>query len=678
MSKLDEGVKKAELVALQLSFGVNFKKNISILENYLPSLHKIFSKYQPADKVIKMDSNGYPNIFDSKGTPVYPENPEAYTKKQVDYFFRNSDPSVIKFRKKETIETGYIHQKFMSEINSVKYKTSYSRGDIDFCPTLFIYGVGFGYHINKIIEHLDVRNLCIYEPDFDCFYFSLFVVDWGKIVNYFSATGRNLEIVLGDKVEDAVRQLSLFFDRIGYYNLVQTQTFKHLSSSKINNVNQVIKNDISKLASAIGYYDDEKVGFAHTYENVGKGCAIGARSLGQRGDLAKDTLVLVGNGPSLDRAKEFLEAVKGKLPILSCGTTLGSLQRMGIKPDLHVEQERALSTFQWIKNDTTSEFRKGIRFVAMNTVYPPVLDLFDDPKIYVKPNDLGCQFLIENMVEEAGNSIAVADCGNPTVTNFGASLAMLLGYRNVILVGVDLGMRDPEDHHSKYSVYSTTDILVKNFRDKILSRGYFKQAANFGGSVYTTTVLDKSRMSFEDIIKRYKMKFLNTSDGILIKGSLPIDITDISVENLDGSAINNLDDRLIRSFRKNVVSLEDKDVVLERLNVVKKYLVDVRKFLNRTVTSQSDVHACLRDLHYYTKSYAKENAFFYMLIKGTVEYFSCIVTANIFDCDDEYLPDLYSAYADIFERYMYEISEDMLKNLFEFSAFDSYSQMVND
>ncbi|NVK31295.1 MAG: hypothetical protein HWE20_09840, partial [Gammaproteobacteria bacterium] len=205
-----------------------------------------------------------------------------------------------------------------------------------------------------------------------------------------------------------------------------------------------------------------------------------------------------------------------------------------------------------------------------------------------------------------------------------------------------------------------------------------KQAANFGGSVYTTTVLDKSRMTFEDIIKRYKMKFLNTSDGVLIKGSLPVDVDDVSVGDLDGSAINNLDFRLEKSFRKDVVDLDDKNIIFERLNVVEEYLAGANKLLNRTVTSESDVHTCLRDLHYYTKGYSKNNMFFYMLVKGTVEYFSSIVASNIYYCEDSQVPELYSVYVKVFERYMFEISEDMLNNLFEFSTFDSYSQMVND
>ncbi|NVK00086.1 MAG: motility associated factor glycosyltransferase family protein, partial [Oceanospirillaceae bacterium] len=348
MFQLDQSIRKAELVALQLRMEEKFNENIRVLKKRLPSLYKVFSNYKAKNKTVSLDAGGYPNIFDENKSQIYPDNPEEYTRKQVQYYFERSVPSVIRFRKKETVDTGYIHQKFMGELTRVEYSFGSKTKDRRFCPTLFIFGVGFGYHIPSLINDMDVRNLCIYEPDFDCFYWSLFTIDWGEVVDYFSATGRNVEFVLGDKVESVMSQISLFFDRIGIYNLVHISTFKHLSSNKINEVSSFISKDAAKLASAIGFYDDEKVGFAHTYENVRKGFPIASKSLGQRGDLATDTLVLVGNGPSLDRAKEFLESVKGKLPILSCGTTLGSLQRMGIKPDLHVEQERALSTFHWV------------------------------------------------------------------------------------------------------------------------------------------------------------------------------------------------------------------------------------------------------------------------------------------------------------------------------------------
>jgi len=676
MSQLDESIRKAELVALQLSMEAKFNENIRILKKSLPSLYKVFSKYKPHDKTVRIDSNGYPNIFDTNNIPIYPDDPAEYTRKQVQYYFENSTPNVIRFRKKEEIDTGYIHQEFMRELNSIEYEFRDKDEKENYCPTLFIFGVGFGYHIPDLIKGMDVRNLCIYEPDFDCFYWSLFTIDWIEVIEYFSKNGRNIEFVLGDKVDDVMRQITLFFDRIGIYNLVHISTFKHLRSKKVNEVSNIILQDAAKLAAAIGFYDDEKVGFAHTYENVGKGFPIGSKSLGQRGDLAKDTLVLVGNGPSLDRGKRFLESVKGKLPILSCGTTIGSLQRMGIKPDIHVEHERPEAIYHWLANGTSTDFRKGIRFVGMNTVYPKVFDLFDDPKIYVKPNDLGCQFLVENIVEIDGNSLALADCGNPTVTNFGASLAMLLGYRNIILIGVDLGMRDPDDHHSKYSIYASSEIIKENFRKKVTSQGYFEQAANFGGNVYTTTILDKSRMSFEDIIKRYGMRFLNTSDGVFIKGSVPVDIDDISLSSVDGSAIAELDVRLGKAFMRGVVDLEDKDSVMSRLSEFEIFIEGAIRVINRPVSCRGGVHKLLRDLHYFTKGFGENNTFLYMLIRGTVDYFQCMVASNIYFCKNNEVSSLYTRYIQVFEKFAFIIYEDMKSNIFKFDNFNNYDEFT--
>ncbi len=88
----------------------------------------------------------------------------------------------------------------------------------------------------------------------------------------------------------------------------------------------------------LGFFDDEQIGFAHTFHNINAGYAFFSHGAATE---SLPPVLLVGNGPSLDSHVNFIRQHQADSIIISCGTALSSLAKVGIKPDFHVEMERA-------------------------------------------------------------------------------------------------------------------------------------------------------------------------------------------------------------------------------------------------------------------------------------------------------------------------------------------------
>ena len=87
----------------------------------------------------------------------------------------------------------------------------------------------------------------------------------------------------------------------------------------------------------LGFFDDEQQGFAHTIHNINAGYAFFSHGA----DIENlPPVLLIGNGPSLDSHVNFIRQHQADSIIISCGTALSSLAKVGIKPDFHVEMER--------------------------------------------------------------------------------------------------------------------------------------------------------------------------------------------------------------------------------------------------------------------------------------------------------------------------------------------------
>jgi hypothetical protein len=132
-----------------------------------------------------------------------------------------------------------------------------------------------------------------------------------------------------------------------------------------------------------------------------------------------------------------------------------------------------------------------------------------------------------------------------------------MGFRRFFLFGVDLGTKRLEAHHSKLSRYYDKSSKLQSIKTR------FEKTCegNFGGKVYTNLVFFETKRSIESTIRGLNLEVYNTSDGVLIEGSISLRIEDVAKRVQKD--LNK--DKIIRN-----VSLCFKDTYLRRMNLDRK------------------------------------------------------------------------------------------------------------
>ena len=72
---------------------------------------------------------------------------------------------------------------------------------------------------------------------------------------------------------------------------------------------------------------------------------------------------IIANGPSLDDSIDVIAANKDRAILISCGSAISALHKVGIKPDIHVETERTKIVYDFLVNLNDPEYLQDIFFL---------------------------------------------------------------------------------------------------------------------------------------------------------------------------------------------------------------------------------------------------------------------------------------------------------------------------
>ncbi len=640
MSGLESLLGKVELLRLNLEIEARFNKNLEIFKKELPPIYECFQEYTPNELNISLDQAGRVNVCNVKnGHFVYSEAPNVFAEKQYDEYKESPVFQSIFFEtSKSPLHEKYLHVNYMNKLVG-QYKNIKSRKQLtdeavpELIQCMVVMGIGSGHHILKLLQQHDIRNLCLYDPHLDALYTSLHLVDWTPIVNYFARDGYSLELCIGENGHSCMNRLQDFFIRKGIYNIARVYLYKHYDSNDISLLNNLLKAEMKNLSVGIGFYDDERISLSHTVSNYLQGAPVARISLSQRKQFSSKPCVIVGNGPSLDICEEFLIKNQKELVIITSGTGLQTLEKMGIKPDIHIEQERPHVTFNWLKKYQDGDYLKDITLIGLNPVYPKLAALFKEAYIVSKPNDLGTDWLVSLMEQVEGNTLVLADFCNPTVTNAAASIALTLGFREIYLAGVDLGMVDFDKHHASKSAYFHH---IDNMADRYRRQKEIKIKGNFRDEVYTTMVLQTSRINFEQLFEKWQPTVYNLNDGAFIRGAKPTRVSDIVEFVSEGDKSAEVNRLLAKVFnRKNLRSVTSKSDVYKLFFDVEAISEHFCRIFSRNADDLDDVLKILEAAFNSLQRDVKHKSISYLLFSGSINYILAIVSSVLFHLKDE-------------------------------------------
>lgn len=494
-----------------------YKKNKRFFEKNIPHLSGIVSADLP--KNIRIDfTDGDVDLYINENR-FYGIDAVAYAEQQVARYVMN--PSRIEVAapgadEERTPTHLRIFKKFEKSLAKAGILVSHDPVRVD-TATTFVFGLGLGQHLYRLIADTRCREIIICEPEPSFFHASLYCLDWSQL---FKLMKNRIALVLerDEKAAFSYIRWHVNAKNPGVQQVIYHM--KHYSADYLDAVYKEFIENTSLFFDGLGFYDDERLmtrnHLHNVYKNVWKICNPVSTPLNM-------PAVVVGSGPSLNEDINWLKENQENIFIFSGGSSLQVLLKNNIIPDFHCEIENIPMNYELLKPLVDDYFLEDTVLISSSTM--------DTRSAYLFPKRMW--FMREAVMPSTlhGTGIRTIDWQNPTVVNTALSAALTLGFRRVLLLGADFGTRDAAVHHSKDTAYETNEELKK-----VEYRFPEKTKGNFGGVVYTSQHFLTAMRSLDNLIQDFRgASVFNGSDGSFLKRAIPMRSKRFTVEAIPNS-----------------------------------------------------------------------------------------------------------------------------------------------
>ncbi len=457
-----------------------FEKNIRFFYKNLPHFYELIKNIKERNFVLKEH-----NIYDKNGNKIYPNNIHYDSFSLVNNF----EPHVLYstfdswWSEEEFFITGRIINKLIQYADSYGFSL---RLDSNIYPTTVLFGLLGGKHLEILVRYFDFHSLFVYEPNPEFFAISLYFVDYEYI--YEKLQNRFFLWVNGKVEYEAIEKF--------YYERTITSSLVNFYYTAYNH--PLIEDAKAKFqqvkASALrgwGTYEDEIKGVKNHLKNITKYPLLSSA------ENINTPVCIIANGKSLEKNLDFIKKNKDSMILISVGTALKPLMKAGIESDFHIEQERIPTLIEALK-DVLPDYNGY--FVGASVVREEVFEMAKKTLMYAREG-FSFSYFYPQLI---GSSPIVGNAGFA----FGASFS-----NEIYLCGMDLGFRLNEKKHAQGSFYDSL---------KDTSKNGIKIEGNFSDDIYTDSLFLTSKRNIERVIKFKNLKVYNLSDGVKIKGSIPL------------------------------------------------------------------------------------------------------------------------------------------------------------
>jgi hypothetical protein len=515
-----------------------YDANMEALQKFYPKVHKAMLEHQTRAWQLVTDEQGNPNLYHQKRHALFHQDLANESAQLVDYFIEHPFKDDVVLSQRTSVKfRHYLHFSKIAELQPLIEKILTQQSKLpEHVETLIVFGIGLGKHIELLTRQRQIKNLFLCEPNLDFFAASLWVTDWAGIIEQADKEGGRIYLNLGGDGSHYFYDLMSQFYQVGAYSIADT----YMLSSYFNVGMQKAIADLRaelKVVLAMGeYYDHARYGIAHTYHSLLSGQQF-LKNLNtdyKQSPALELPVFIVGNGPSLDHCFDYLKEYRDQVILISCGTALKALYKNDICPDFHAEIEQNRATFDWVSQIKDNEYLKKINLLSVNGIHPDTAALFKATYLCFKDGEAST-YVFHNGLKKNGYQVASLAYAYPTVTNMVINYGIKLGWKYFYLFGVDLGFVDINRHHSQHSAYFKTDgSQAYNYQEH--HGGGVPAVGNFRPQLYTKAEFDVSRKLIEQAISKAgrKIEVYNCSDGVRIKGTIPLLPENILLDKLAG------------------------------------------------------------------------------------------------------------------------------------------------
>ncbi|EPX8819072.1 6-hydroxymethylpterin diphosphokinase MptE-like protein [Campylobacter coli] len=366
-------------------------------------------------------------------------------------------------------------------------------------PFVCIYGIGNALLIKNLAKHY--KHLFVFESEIELFILALSTIDLseelcsGKIYLVDIEEERvDIQLLILFDMKDMFEYLSLYemFVNNSFYKQFCEKTWCETDEFCKKNIEIVIRD--SGLNSNLSFQS-----YFHFLQNIPSMLESipFQRILSQRKNKF-DNAIVVSAGPSLTKQLPLLKACQDKAVIFCADGALSMLEKEGIVPDYVTNldfTDLAMKFFQNKENKT-----------SLN-----ILSCATHPNVAHSLKAENCMIVLRNKALYQRfnfNDFGYIDTGTH-VSHFSYTLALALGFKNIIMIGQDLAFDEEGNSHSKGFDFGEKFSGEENI-DKLKIPAYAGK-----GEVLTHTTWNDYRIKLEYLFacNDQKAKFYNATEG---------------------------------------------------------------------------------------------------------------------------------------------------------------------
>ncbi len=519
--------------AMAVALPLRFEQNMAAFRQYIPHVADMYEAYQPVRSFrLFCNENGQPNLaWLDDDVAVYGKEPYLICETLVTEFMEKGGLSKFSFSQ-EANPLGFMHVEYLNKLNAylddISAKEALLGHVPNEVPSALVFGVGLGYHLGYLYERCKIGTLFLFEPDLDLFYASLFCFDWAPLLDYLHQENLGLHILLGQDEASIVSDFSAAIHCRGSFLVANAFIMWGYQNSKLKKLIEKVRQEYYLLVMGWGFFDDNLIALSHTISNIERGVPFLQKGRRISPQYQHIPVFIVANGPSLDESIAVIERNKDKAIIISCGSTISALHRVGIKPDIHVETERTKIVYDFLVNLDDPDYLRDVLFLSTDVIHPDCAALFNNSAFAFKSCEPGFE-LYQNYFSHL-NACTVLGGVNPMVGNIGVSAPVHLGFKQLYLFGLDNGYKHKGHHHSKLSAYYNDEDNAGALGEMMYGDSLWQREGNFGGTIISNAMFDTSRHVMEQVLANNgEVRCFNCSDGAKIAYTRALPSEEISL-----------------------------------------------------------------------------------------------------------------------------------------------------
>ncbi|EFQ6109047.1 motility associated factor glycosyltransferase family protein, partial [Campylobacter coli] len=367
-------------------------------------------------------------------------------------------------------------------------------------PFVCIYGIGNALLIKNLAKHY--KHLFVFESEIELFILALSTIDLseelcsGKIYLVDIEEERvDIQLLILFDMKDMFEYLSLYemFVNNVYYKKFYEDIWHKADELCEKNIKVVIRNLNSSLCIGFECYSHLLQNIPSMLESIPF-----QRILSERKNKF-DNAIVVSAGPSLTKQLPLLKACQDKAVIFCADGALSMLEKEGIVPDYVTNLDFT---------DLAMKFFQNKENLKQSII---ALECATHPNVAHSLKAENCMIVLRNKALYQRfnlNDFGYIDTGTH-VSHFSYTLALALGFKNIIMIGQDLAFDEEGNSHSKGFDFGEKFSGEENI-DKLKVPAYAGK-----GEVLTHITWNDYRIKLEYLFacNDQKAKFYNATEG---------------------------------------------------------------------------------------------------------------------------------------------------------------------